>query len=151
MTKHEFAAWFAEQVQPRWPSWQVNGVLLGDWYAALGRCDVATLTEAVRRHKIDDDRTAPSIRLVRAQVRRIADAGLSRSTATDRTVPPEDRVTAHEFWRQVRTTFDWEQRLALMTQQIKFDPHARDKDPQAYDRLMEHRAAQTAGTPAPPP
>lgn len=149
MTKDEFGDWFTEQVQPRWPSWLVNGVLLADWYAALGRCEVATLTEAVRRHKIDDDRAAPSIRLVRAQVRRIADARMSRSAATDRTEPPEDMVTAREFWQQVRTTFDWERRIALMTQQIKFDPHARDKDPQAYDWLMEQRAATAVDEPAP--
>lgn len=66
-----------------------------------------------------------------------------------KTEPPTDPVTAREFWQQVHTTFDWDKRIALMTQQIKFDPQARDKDPQAYDRLTEQRAAQAADTPAP--
>jgi hypothetical protein len=56
MTRHEFADWFAGQVQPRWPSWQVNGVVLNDWYVALGRYDAATLTKAVRRTFRSDSR-----------------------------------------------------------------------------------------------
>lgn len=141
MTKHEFAIWFGEQVQPRWPSWQVNAVVLNDWYAALGRCDGATLTQAVRQHKIDDDPSRPSIRLVRAQVRRIAADAMTRPPKTE---PPAGAVTAAEFWQRVRTTFPWEQRIALMASQCKFDPHARAKDPQAYDRLMQQHATQAA-------
>jgi len=144
MTRHEFANWFAGQVQPRWPSWQVNGVLLNDWYAALGCYDAATLTQAVRQHKIDDDPIRPSIRLVRAQVRRIAADAMTRPPKTE---PPADMVTAAEFWRQVRTSFPWEQRIDLMTQQIKFDPRAPDKDPQAYDWVMQQHATQAADRP----
>lgn len=146
MTKHEFVTWFSEQVQPRWPSWQVNACLLSDWYAVLGQHDIATLTEAVSRHKIDDEPKQPSIRQMRALVCRIADASLSGPTKTE---PPKDVVTAAEFWQRVRTTFPREQRIALMANQSKFDPNARDKDPQAYDWLMQERAAKRAPSPLP--
>ena len=149
MTKHEFADWFAAQVQPRWPSWQVNAVLLNDWYTALGRCDVATLTEAVRRHKIDDDPPVrPSIRLVRAQVRRIAADAMTRPPKTE---PPADAVTAPQFWEHARTRLPWERRIALMENLAKLGPQFRDRDPEVYDWLMEQRAAQAAGHSATPP
>jgi hypothetical protein len=144
MTRHEFADWFAGQVQPRWPSWQVNGVVLNDWYVALGRYDAATLTQAVRRHKIDDDPVRPSIRLVRAQVRRIAADAMTRPPKTE---PPADMVTADEFWRQARTTFAWEQRIDLMENLAKLGPQFRDRDPQADDWLMQQNATQAADRP----
>jgi hypothetical protein len=137
MTKREFARWFAEQVQPRWPSWQVNRCLLGDWHVALGGYDKSTLTEAVRRHKIRDDPFRPSISKVRSLAREIMDASMRRAPRAE---PAHDVVTAGQFWQRVRTTFSRSQRIALMAQQSKFDPHAREKDPQAYDWLMQQRS-----------
>ncbi len=146
MTKHEFMAWFADEVQPRWPSWQVNGVLLNDWYAALGRYDAGTLTQAVQQHAIGDSPSQPRINRVQARAREIAGAAIRRTPGVE---PPRTWVRAAEFWRQVRSTRSREQRIALMTQQTKFDPHARDKDPQAYDWTMEQRAETAVDEPAP--
>ena len=130
MNKTDFLEWFRTQVQPRWPAWQVNPCLLSDWYAAFGRYDVATLTEAVRQHKIRDDPSRPRIskvlRLVREQ----------RRTALEQ-APKEGVcrhfVTARQFWQQVRTTLPRRKRIALMRHLMKFDPRARAKDPEAYD------------------
>lgn len=146
MTKHEFADWFAAQVQPRWPSWQVNAIVLNDWYVALGRYDVATLTQAVRQHKIDDDPSRPSIRLVRAQVRRIAADAMTRPPKTE---PPPGMVTAAEFWRQARTSFPWERRIDLMKNLAKLGPQFRSRDPEAYDWVRQQHATQATGEPAP--
>ena len=142
MTKHEFAIWFGEQVQPRWPSWQVNACLLGDWYAALGCYDGATLVEAVRRHKIRDDPSRPSISTVRSLAREIVGSSMRRAPRTE---PPPEIVTSGQFWQRVRTSFPRERRIALMVQQTKFDPRARDKDPQAYDWLMQESAIADRG------
>lgn len=139
MMKRDFASWFAEQVQPRWPTWQVNRCLLGDWYAALGGYDVATLVEAVRRHKIRDDPSRPRISRVASLAREITAASMRRAPRSE---APPDVVTADQFWERVRTTFGRKQRIALMAQQCKFDPHAREKDPQAYDWLMRQRSAE---------
>lgn len=138
MTKREFATWFDEQVQPRWPTWQINRCLLGDWYVALGGYDTATLNESLRRHKIRDDPSRPRISRVVSLAREITAASMRRAPKTE---APRDVVTADEFWKQVRTTFGRKQRIALMAQQSKFDPHARDKDPQAYDWLMQQQAS----------
>lgn len=146
MTKHEFATWFAEQVPPRWPSWLVSGCVLDDWYTALGPYDAGTLTQAVQQHAICDSPSQPRINRVRARAREIADGAMRRAPKSE---PPAGIVTAPQFWEHVRSTCSRERRIALMTHQIKFDPHARDKDPQAYDWLMEQRAAQTADEPAP--
>ncbi|NLZ03815.1 MAG: hypothetical protein GXY19_01415 [Phycisphaerae bacterium] len=148
MTKDKFVTWFADEVQPRWPTWQVNGVLLNDWYTALGRCDAGTLTQAVQRHAICDSPSQPRINRVQALAREIADGAMRRTPGVE---PPHTWVRAAEFWEHVRTNLPREQRITLMTQQIKFDPQARDKDPQAYAWLMEQQAAPAAVTPAPPP
>lgn len=146
MTKHEFADWFAAEVQPRWPLWQVNGVLLADWYAALGRYDVGTLTRAVQQHAIRDSRAQPRLNQVQALARQIAEAAMRKTSGVE---PPPGCVTAPEFWRQVRTSFSWEQRLALMKSLAKLGPQFRDRDPQAYDRIMEQRAETPVDEPAP--
>lgn len=145
MTKHEFATWFAEQVPPRWPTWQVNGVLLGDWYAALGGYDAGTLTQAVQQHAIGDSPSQPRVNQVRALARQIADAATRRAPTTE---PPAGMVTASQFWEHVRKSDPWEQRIALMKNLAKLGPQFRERDPQAYDWIMEHRAAQTADEPA---
>jgi hypothetical protein len=48
MNKRKFMTWFAEQVQPQGPTWQVNASILGDWLTVFGRYGAATLTEAAR-------------------------------------------------------------------------------------------------------
>jgi hypothetical protein len=136
MKKAEFMQWFDAQVHPRWPGWQANACLLDDWYAALGGHDAATLQEAIRRHKIRDDPSRPKISRVVALAREITVASMRRAPRPER---PRDVVTGAQFWQRARTTFPREERIALMAQQIKFDPHARDKDPEAYDWLMQQR------------
>jgi len=145
MNKTEFLHWFGQQAQPRWPAWQVNPCLLSDWYAALGRYDVATLTEAVRRHKIRDDLARPKISKVLHLVRELRRAALEQAPKEE---VHHDFVTAKEFWEQVRTTFPRPKRIALMRQQIKFDPRARARDPEAYDWVTS--ATTQAGTEAAP-
>jgi hypothetical protein len=145
MTKDEFARWFGEEVQSRWRAWQVNRHLLSDWYLALGRYDAATLTEAVQQHHIRDDPVRPSIKRVWSLAGEIARALMRRAPKTE----PRKCVTGDQFWHDVRTGGDFERRIGLMTNLIKFCPRARDKDPEAYDRLMQQRAAQAAGDPAP--
>ncbi len=139
MTKREFATWFDEQVQPRWATCQVNRCLLGDWYTALGGDDVATLIEAVRRHKIGDDPSRPRISRVTSLAREITAASMRRAPKAE---APRDVATADQFWERVRTTFSRKQRIALMAQQSKFDPHTRDKDPQTYDWLTQQPSAR---------
>jgi hypothetical protein len=139
MKKRDFGIWFNEQVKPRWPNWEVNRCLLDDWYTALGGHNAATLLEAVRRHKIRDDPSRPRISRVLALAREITASSMRRAPRAE---PARDVVTAEQFWRQVRTTFSRKQRIELMAQQSKFDPHARDKDPQAYDWLMQQRCSR---------
>ena len=138
MNKHEFLQWFREQVQTRWPTWEVNRPILSDWFEALGRYDVTTLTEAVRRHHIRDDPARPRIAKVRAIARELRQAHLHNAPKAERLV---DVVTSAQFWETVRTTFPRRRRMALMAQQIKFDPHARDRDPEAYAWVMQQPAA----------
>ena len=59
-----------------------------------------------------------------------------------RTKAPPEIVTAGQFWERVRTTFSPRQRITLISQQSKVDPHARDKDPQAYDWLMQQQSGR---------
>ena len=138
MNKREFFQWFGAQVQARWPRWEVNGCILGDWFEALNRYDVTTLTEAVRQHHIGDGPTWPRIGKVRALARERRMAAVPKSPKSEG-VP--NVVTAQQFWQIVRERFGRRQRTALMQQQIKFDPHARDKDPEAYDWVTQERTA----------
>ncbi|MCP4640903.1 MAG: hypothetical protein GY851_10740, partial [bacterium] len=133
MDKREFLQWFGEQVQTRWPRWEVNGPILSDWFTALGRYDVTTLTEAVRRHKIRHDLARPRISKVVFLVRELHSAALERAPKDEMT---RDFVTARQFWEKVRTTFPRQKRMALMRQQVKFDPRAAQRDPEAYAWVM---------------
>ena len=141
MNKTDFLHWFGRQAQPRWPVWQVNPCILSDWYAAFGRYDVATLNEAIRRHKIRDDQARPKISKVLLLARELRRAAIQRAPKDEER---RDFVTAQQFWEQVRTTFPRHKRIALMRQQLKFDPRARAKDPEAYDWI-------TAAPARPPP
>lgn len=137
MTRHEFADWFTEQVQPRWPSWQVNAVVLNDWYAALRHYDAGALTQAVRQHSTRDSPSQPRINQVRALARELADAAMRGAPGTE---PPAGMVTADEFWRQVRTSFPWERRIDLMKNLAKLGPQFRSRDPEAYDWVRQQHA-----------
>ncbi len=141
MKKSSFMAWFREQVEPRWPGWQVNGAILSDWCVALGRYDEATLTEAIRRHKIRDDPAHPKISKVVSLARELHSAAIERAPRDE---SRRECVTVAQFWETVRTTFPRRQRMALMRQQIKFDPRARQRDPEAYDWVQQERDASAA-------
>ena len=147
MNKREFLQWFGEQVQTRWPTWEVNRCILGDWFEALHRCDVATLTEAVRRHHIHDDPARPRIGKVQALAREVRMAAVKKAPKSERLI---NVVTSRQFWQMVRATFPRRRRMALMRQQIKFDPRARDRDPEAYDWVMQERAASARRPPRSP-
>jgi hypothetical protein len=134
MTKRQFATWFREQVQPRWPTWQVNPCLLGDWCEALARYNTDTLTKAIRLHRIREDLSRPRISKVVAIARELNAAAAPRRVACPR---PPDVVTAAEFWERVRTTFPRHERLKLMRALVKFHRDPRSEDPEAYDWLME--------------
>jgi len=148
MNKREFLQWFREQVQTRWPTWEVNRCLLGDWFAALHRYDVTILTEAVRRHHIRDDPARPRIGKVRALARELHLADLQKAPKAERLI---DVVTSSQFWDIVRTTYPRLKRIALMREQMKYDPHARDKDAEAYAWVMQERTARTESRPRSPP
>jgi len=138
MNKHEFLEWFREQVQTRWPMWEVNRCVLGDWFEALNRYDVTTLTEAVRRHHVRDDPARPKIGKVRAIARELRMAAVQKPPKSERLL---NVVTSRQFWQIVRATFPRRRRMSLMRQQIKFDRHACDRDPEAYAWVMQERAA----------
>jgi hypothetical protein len=144
MTRREFVTWFNEQVQPRWPRWEVNRCLLSDWYDALGRYDAATLTKAVRRHRIRDDLARPKISRILSIAGELSRAAAPPSPPCE---PPPDVVTAEQFWEIVRTTFPRHKRLHLMRALVKFHRDPRSKDPQAYDWLMQERASADAAAP----
>jgi len=141
MKKSNFMAWFREQVEPRWPRWRVNSPILSDWFVALGRYDGALLTEAIRRHKIRDDPAHPKISKVVALARELHSTALERAPKDE---PRRAFVTVAQFWETVRTTFPRHQRMALMRQQMKFDPRARQRDPEAYDWVQQEQGPARA-------
>jgi hypothetical protein len=146
MNKREFMTWFNEQVQSRRPIWQVNACILGDWFAASGRHQAVTLTRAVQRHKIDDDPSRPRLGKVHFVVREI-------NTPYHRPALGylEEVVSAKQFWEKVRTNFGRKKCVGLMKQQIKFDPHARDKDPEACGWRVHETSPNEPACPRPPP
>lgn len=148
MNKREFLQWFRAQVQTRWPTWEINRCILGDWFEALYRYDVTILTEAISRHHIRDDPARPRIGKVRALARELRIAELQKAPRSER-LP--NAVTSAQFWQIVRTSFPRRKRMALMIQQIKFDPRARERDPEAYAWVMQERAAASESTPRSPP
>jgi hypothetical protein len=148
MNKREFLDWFRAQVQTRWPTWEVNRYILGDWFEALKRYDVTILSEAIRRHHIRDDPARPKIGKVQAIARELRRAAAQKAPRPERFI---NVVTSQQFWAIVRTSFPRRRRIALMAQQIKFDPHARDRDPEAYAWLMQERDDAIASPPRPPP
>ena len=148
MNKREFLQWFGQQVQTRWPMWEVNRCILGDWFEALNHYDITTLTEAVRRHHIRDDPARPRIGKVRALTRELRMAAVQKAPKSERLL---NVVTSRQFWQIVRATFPRRRRMALMRQQIKFDRHARDRDPEAYDWVMQERAASAVSPQRSPP
>ncbi len=148
MNKREFLEWFRQQVQARWPMWEVSRCVLGDWFEALNRYDVTTLTEAVRRHHIRDDPTRPRIGKVRAIARELRRAAVQKAPKSERLL---NVVTSRQFWKIVRATFPRRRRMSLMRQQIKFDRNARDRDPEAYDWVMQERTASARRPPRFPP
>ncbi|UCD52234.1 MAG: hypothetical protein JSW27_06260 [Phycisphaerales bacterium] len=148
MNKREFLQWFREQVQTRWPTWEVNRCILGDWFEALKRYDVTILTEAVRRHHIRDDPARPRIGKVRALARELRVASVQKAPRAERVI---NVVTSRQFWQIVRATFPRRRRMALMKEQIKFDPRARDRDPEAYAWVIQERTTSTKPPPRSPP
>jgi len=148
MNKRKFLQWFREQVQTRWPTWEVNRCILGDWFAALSGYDVTTLTEAVRRHHIRDDPARPRIGRVQAMARELRLMTRRRAPGPEHSITA---VTSEQFWEIVRTRFPRRRRIALMAQQVKFDPHARDRDPEAYAWLMQEQSAEARPPPRSPP
>lgn len=146
MNKREFMTWFAEQVQTRWPTWQINGCILGDWFTAFGRYDAAVLTEAVRRHKIYDDPARPRTNRLLSLIREITTASVRKPSPTGCSA---NVVTWAQFWQIVRTSFSKSQRIRLMMSLAKFHPYARDKDPEAYDWAMAKGLLPTVEEPAP--
>jgi len=147
MNKHEFLQWFGEQVQTRWPMWEVNRCILGDWFEALNHYDVTTLTEAVCRHHIRDDPARPRIGKVQAIARELRMAAVQKAPKSEHLI---NVVTSRQFWQIVRATFPRRRRMALMQHQIKFDRHARDRDPEAYDWVMQERATSAEPPPRSP-
>jgi len=148
MNKREFLQWFRDEVQTRWPTWEVNRCVLGDWFEALHRYDATSLTEAVRRHHIRDDPARPKVGKVRALAGELRRAELQRAPKPECTI---NVVTSGQFWEIVRANFPRPRRMALMRQQIKFDPRARERDPEAYAWIMQERAAGGESTPRSPP
>ena len=64
LSKKEFWEWFKSEVKTRWAKYSFEWTEIGDWHWRLGKFDVDTLTEAVRRHKTTEDWRAPRSRKV---------------------------------------------------------------------------------------
>ncbi len=52
---------------------------------------------------------------------------------------PKNPITADEFWKNVRTNWPREERIKQMRGIMKL-PWAKDKDPQAYEWVMEENS-----------
>jgi hypothetical protein len=133
MSKNEFYRWFVEQVKERWPRWAVGSHELEDWYSAFGRYEAAMLSEAVRRHRINDDPSRPSTKRLLAIVREL----LPRTVKPSAKPQPEVQ-TFHVAWirENMANLYSWDKRLKLM--KIAAKVSARDprwQDPKAYDWL----------------
>ncbi len=64
MSKEAFREWFQIEVGQRWPKCWFSWTEMGDWHWRLGDFDAARLTEAVRRHKVQDEPSRPSLKAV---------------------------------------------------------------------------------------
>jgi len=140
MSKTDFLKWFNESVKGRWPKWEVSECVLGDWFSVFGGYDVAVLTEAVRRHRIYDDPAIPSTKRLLEIVRRLQPPKPVQPT----TEKPKELLTVAKYWEKVRTTYSKEERIDAILRIAKWHPHARDKDPQAYDWAVEQGLIQRA-------
>jgi hypothetical protein len=148
MNKREFSDWFREQVQTRWPTWEINRCIPSDWFEALHGYDVTILTEAISRNHIRDDPARPRISNVRALASELRRADLQKAPKPERLI---NVVTSGQFWHIVRTSFSRRRRIALMRQQINFDPRACERDPEAYAWIMQERSAAGESNPRSPP
>ena len=139
MPKSEFMDRFGEQVRPRWSKWQVNACILNDWFIALSRYERTVLTFAIQQHAIQDAPARPHLNRVVTLAREQCVSTCNAARATTR---PDNIVTAEQFWQKARRKFTKPQRMNLMAQLVKFCPTARDKDPEAYDWLIEAQAVE---------
>ena len=71
LSKKVFWDWFKEEVQVRWKTLNFEWTEMGDWHWRLGKFEIDTLTEAVRRHKVCEDYRQPSIKKVYEYAREI--------------------------------------------------------------------------------
>ena len=62
MDKKEFAEWFDGTVRSRWPKSSFSAVDIWDWYYRFGSYGADVLTEAVRKHRVEDEPSRPSMR-----------------------------------------------------------------------------------------
>jgi hypothetical protein len=137
MDKNEFFIWFGQQVQSRWPDWQVNDITLNDWFFAFGRFDKALLTRAIQRHKINDDTSRPRIRKIFAIIKKLLPA--------PQEPPPDDqcsgdnkkRYTFNQYWQMIRSTWSKQKRIENMLGWYKWYPKAKKMDPEAYDWVVK--------------
>ena len=135
MNRDEFTRWFDEQVGKRWPKWQVNGIVLGDWFSTFGGCEAELLTEAVRRHRVYDDPSSPSSsRLLELAAKMRAERNRQNKPKPE---PVGEFVTGAQFWQMVPTIYSKQGRIELMKSMVKFHKTPWEKDPEAYQWAME--------------
>ena len=130
MDKNEFNNWFTEQVAERWPKWETNSCILGDWFAAFGKYDRQLLTSAIQKHKIYDDLPAPSTKRILAIVKSLQPRTPAVDSESNR---PVDVSAFRPLRERLRTTFTRQQRIDLMRSLIKFYPKAKELDSETYE------------------
>jgi len=130
MDRIEFYGWLEKQVLQRWPKWQVNKVILWDWFYALGRYDERLLNAAVHKHKIADDTNEPKIRRIIELVKGLLPARMRESPA----VPPEQRCSSFkQFLQKTRTQYTKEKRIKNVAIIARYNrQEAAAGDPEAY-------------------
>jgi hypothetical protein len=140
MDKNEFSEWYNQQVQPRWPTWQVNKITLADWFAAFGRFDKNLLTRAVQHHKIHDDPSSPRMKKLFEIIKKLCPPKPQALQNTS-----EKLYSPTQWWEMVRTTWSKEKRIENMLGFIKWYPKAKEKDPEAYEWIVKDRLNEKLG------
>ena len=81
MQRNDFIRWFEKEVKARWGKCHFEWTEIGDWHWRLEKFDIDTLTEAVRRHKVEDDPRNPRLKKVYTYAHKVRAANSAMNIA----------------------------------------------------------------------
>jgi hypothetical protein len=63
-TLTKFNEWYQSNIMERWPKHELGRNAMLDWYRQLNSFDELVLTDAVRKHYLDDEPRTPSLKKI---------------------------------------------------------------------------------------